>query len=447
MSERIVVVGGGAGGMTAATQIRKKMPDSEVVVFEKTEHASWAGCPMPYYIAEEIPEKSVLHHKPEYFKKKRNIDVYVNHEVRKIDFNNKKIKVVGDKISKDFSYDKLILSTGNSPLIPKIKGYSKDIDGLFNLSHATDGLAIKKYLDGNNIKKGIVVGAGFIGMEMAESFQKRGLEVKVVELQEDILPTFDFNLKRGISKKAKEKEIDIILGKYVSEIKKENGKIKSVVLNTGEELETEIILMSVGVKPNLDLLENSDYPFEGDKFTVNDYLETKYKDVYAIGDMIYTKNYITDKIVYAPFGDVADKQGIIVAENISGKKRKYNGVGGTFATSFFDIRIAKTGLSLDEAKDNGWNADSITLRGFTKISSFEDSGGGKMELIYDKDNNSILGAAMAGDEAIAQFIDQVAIIIANKISLEDIFDVDYAYSPTNSTVWNPLLVAYRKLIK
>jgi len=447
MSKRIVIVGGGAGGMTTATQVKKRMPDAEVVVFEKTQYVSWAGCPTPYYIANELPQKSVLHQTAEYFTNERGISTYINHSVERIDFEKNEIIVSGDEINGNYKYDELVLSVGNNSFIPPVKGYSEEVEGVFKLSHVTDAFKIKKYIDEKKPAKGVIIGGGFIGVEMAETFQKRGIKTDLVEMESEILPKFDFNLKKSIIKKAKEKEINFNLGKYVVEIKKENNKVKSIVLNTGEEIETNIILMSVGVRPNLEILNNSNYELKDNILRVNDYLQMNYKNVYAIGDMIFTKNKLTGEEVYAPFGDVADKQAIIVAKNIAGQKRKYKGVMGTFASSFYDIKIAKTGFSINEAKKAGFEAKSITVSGITKALSFKEKGGGKMEIVYDVKLKKILGAAMVGNEAIAQFIDQVAIVISNDLSLEDIFDVDYAYSPTNSSVWNPLLTAYRKLIE
>lgn len=445
MKKRIVIVGGGAGGMTTATQVKKRMPEAEVVVFEKTEYVSWAGCPTPYYIANELPQKSVLHHTPEYFTNQRGIKTYINHSVEKIDFEKNEVMVSGKEINGNYKYDELVLSIGSNSFIPPVKGYSEEIEGVFKLSHLTDAFKIKKYIDEKKPIKGVIVGGGFIGVEMAETFQKRGIKTNLVEMEAEILPKFDFNLKNSIIKKAKEKEINFNLGKYVVEIKKENNKVVSVILNTGEEIEADIVLMSVGVRPNLEILKNSNYVLKDSILRVNEYLQTNYKNVYAIGDMIFTKNKLTGEEVYAPFGDVADKQAIVVAKNIAGQKREYKGVLGTFASSFYDIRIAKTGFSINEAKKAGMEAKSITVSGSTKLPSFEDKGGGKMEIVYEVKSKKILGAAMVGNEAIAQFIDQVAIVISNNLSLEDIFDVDYAYSPTNSTVWNPLLIAYRKL--
>lgn len=448
MNKTVVVIGGGAGGMTTAAQLKKKSPETRVVVFEKSPYVSWAGCPTPYYIAEKLPFESVVHFSPDFFKE-RGLEVYTEHEVEKIDFECNSLSIKGKEINGLFEYDELVLSLGGKPFLPPFKGIEENPRGLFKLSHATDAVEIKNFLDNKKPQKAIIIGSGFIGTEMAESFNIRGLDVSIIEMRDSIFPNLSQKIRDSIMNKMKEKNISLHLNTQVTEILSENGKVSGVKLKSGDILKAEIILMAIGIQANIDLLKKSNFKFDSaGRVHVDAHMKTSYPNVYALGDLVYNKNQITGLDVYAPFGDVADKQGIVLAKILSGNKKvKWKGVIGTMAFSFFDLKIARTGLSIEEALEIGYSAKSVQVTGLTRVTGFEGTKPGEMDIIYDSDMNKILGASMIGSEAIAQFIDQIAIAITFKISIEDFFDIDFAYSPTNSTVWNPLLAAYRRILK
>ncbi len=446
MGEKIVIIGGGAGGMTTAAQLIKMLPNDEIILFDKGPYVSWAGCPTPYFIGGELSFKSVVHYSPEFFREK-GIKVYENHNVVDIDFENKKLVVQGEIISGDFAYDKLILSLGGKPFIPNFEGYRDDLEGIFRLSHASHAEGIKNYITEKKPKKALVIGGGFIGLEMAEAFERNNLETTIVELQERLFPRLPKGIADDILKKAEEKKIDIILGKGVKEILSENGIVKGAILDDGTKVEADIILVSIGIKPNIDLLKQTTFPLgEGDRVEVDEYLRTKVKDVYALGDMIFNVNKLTGKLVYAPYGDVADKQAIVLAKHLSGKELKWKGVSGSFATSFYDLKIAATGLNLEEALEANYNAKTTQVRAMPKVSGFGERGV-KIDVVYDDDKKTILGAFGIGKEAVAQFVDQFSIAITMQINLDDLFNVDFPYSPTNASVWNPLTAAYRRIMK
>lgn len=447
MKKKIIIIGGGAGGMTTASQLNKLMPDSEIKVFEKGPYVSWAGCPTPYFISGELEFKSVVHYSPDFFKE-RGIEIYENHLVEVIDFENKTIEVKGDKIKGIVEYDQLVLSLGGKPIIPEFKGYNPDLEGLFRLSHVKDAESIKAYLDKNSPKKAVVIGGGFIGLEMAEAFATNGLEVELVEIQKNIFGKFPDFIGESILNKASEKNIKINLGNGLKEILSENGKVTGIILNDGTEVEADIILMSIGIKPNLDLLYKSGFHFdEGNRIYVDEYMKTYMEDVYAVGDMIYNKNKLTGKMVYAPYGDVADKHGIVAARHISNSNSalKWKGVSGSFATSFFDVKIAGSGMTLAEGLEAGYEAKSVQVRAMPKIGGFGEKGV-KIEVVYDNKSMVVLGAFGVGKEAVAQFIDQFSIVITMKTPIKDFFNIDFPYSPTNASVWNPLTAVYRKVI-
>jgi putative coA-disulfide reductase len=444
---KIVVIGGGAAGMMFSTQYKKANPDDEVFLFEKSSYVAWAGCPTPYFIADELKKSDVLHGTPEDFIK-RGVNVKIHHKVTGIDFQNKTLNVEGEEINGVFGYDKLVIAVGAKSFIPNISGYSKDLTNVFTLSHAEEAFKIKDYLTENKdkLKKAVVVGAGFIGLETAETFNKKGLNVTIIEKAGEILPSFSEKLKAGVYKEIENRGISLKLNAGVTEIVSQDGKASAVKLDNGEIIDFDIALFSIGITPNIDFIPKNLKTDQG-KIVVNDKFETNLPDVYAIGDCIFNKFYKTDRNLYAPFGDVANKHGMMLAKYLSGKNISWKGLLRSFATSFYDIKLAQTGLTLKEALDLGYNADVVEMHAMYKNSGFEDSIPGKVEVVYDKDKKVLLGGSMVGAQAVAQFIDQIAIVTTLETPIEKFIEIDFAYSPTNASVWNPLLVVYRKVIK
>lgn len=444
---KIVVIGGGAAGMMFSTQYKKANPDDEVFLFEKSSYVAWAGCPTPYFIADELKKSDVLHGTPEDFIK-RGVNVKIHHKVTGIDFQNKTLNVEGEEINGIFGYDKLVIAVGAKSFIPNISGYSKDLTNVFTLSHAEEAFKIKDYITENKdkLKKAVVVGAGFIGLETAEAFNKKGLNVTIIEKSGEILPSFSEKLKAGVYKEIENRGISLKLNAGVTEIVSQDGKASAVKLDNGEIIDFDIALFSIGITPNIDFIPKNLKTDQG-KIVVNDKFETNLPDVYAIGDCIFNKFYKTDRNLYAPFGDVANKHGMMLAKYLSGKNISWKGLLRSFATSFYDIKLAQTGLTLKEALDLGYNADVVEMHAMYKNSGFEDSIPGKVEVVYDKDKKVLLGGSMVGAQAVAQFIDQIAIVTTLETPIEKFIEIDFAYSPTNASVWNPLLVVYRKVIK
>lgn len=444
---KIAVIGGGAAGMMFSTQYKKLNPNDEITVFEKTKYVAWAGCPTPYYISNELSFNDVVLGTPDDFKA-RGVNVLINHEVKEINFDSKELEIAGSEINGIFKYDKLILAFGAKSFVPNIKGYKESLENVFTLSHAVHAEKIKKYLDTRkDLKKAVVVGAGFIGLEMAEAFKKRGLDVTIVEKMDIIFPSMSESMKEPILKEIETREVKLEMNSGVVEVKSSGDLGQSLVLDSGEEVNFDVALFSIGITPNIGFIKNDRLETKSGKIVVNDKFETSIKDVYALGDTIFTKNILTNDDLYVPFGDVANKEAIILAKQLSGENVSWKGALKSFATSFYDIKIAQTGLSLEEAKNHGFNAEKLEMKAMSKNSGFEDSKPNKVELIYDKDKKVLLGGTIIGYDAVAQFIDQIAIVITFDIPIEKFIDIDFAYSPTNASVWNPLLVAYRKIIK
>ena len=444
---KVAVIGGGAAGMMFSTQYKKLNPHDEVYVFEKSSHVAWAGCPTPYYIAGELSFKDVAPSSLEDFLK-RGVDVKINHEVTGIDFKNKTLNISGKEIKGIFKYDRLIIAVGAKSFIPDITGYKDTLENVFTLSHVEDAVKIKDYIEKNKsrIRNALIVGSGFIGLEMAETFNKLGLNVTLLEKGTEIFPSVSNELKSEIYEEIKRQGISLKLNSKVEEIISENGKGKAVKLETGEITDFDISLFSIGITPNTGFI-SPELTREKGKIVVNGQFKTNMEDVYAIGDCIFNKYFQTERNIYAPFGDVANKHGILLAKHLSGQDISWKGLLRSYATSFYDIKLAQTGLSLKEAIEMGYSADKISMKAMYKNSGFEDSFPGNVEIVYDKSRNIVLVGTMVGRQAVAQFIDQIAIVITLETPIEKFIEIDFAYSPTNASVWNPLLVTYRKVIK
>ncbi|OHD56271.1 MAG: hypothetical protein A2Y33_00440 [Spirochaetes bacterium GWF1_51_8] len=451
MGKKVLIAGGGAGGMTAATQIKRQNPDIEVTLFESGSYVSWAGCPTPYYIAGLVGEMSVVHFDAEYFKNDRGIDVYTHTPVELIDFKRKIVSVNGEKIKGEFPYDQLILSLGAKAVVPPIPGLRSDDgklnEGIFILRDAENAFNIKEYIDKRKVKNALIIGSGFIGLEMAEALTHLGISVTVVEMADGILPMLGTDEQRKkILKSLEANKVALRLGTTVKEIVCCPDGVEAAILSDGTSVPMEFLLVSIGVRPNLSLLEKSGFHAPDGKLIVNENLETGIPDVYALGDMVWTRNLLTGKPVYAPFGDVADKQGLALGGIIAGSPLQFRGVIGSAATSIFEWQIAVTGLNYQAALDNGFDAEKVNVKSLHRIMGFEDTVPGLVNVVYEKNTHRVLGASIVSQSAAAQFIDQFAIAITWGLTLDQLFDVDYAYSPKTSVVWNPILAAYRKAL-
>lgn len=452
MDKPIVVVGGGASGAIFATQYKKMVKEIPLILLERSSYIGWAGCPMPYYIAQELDKKAMSGPDVDYFREKLNIDARINQEVISIDSQNQVVEVLNNQtgLKEQLPYSKLVLAMGAKARKVAIDGFDKIREGHFKLTHPTDAIAIDCYINKNKPQKAVIMGTGAIGIEMAEAFVLRGIDVSMFSITSTFFgDLYDEDFIEPLYQRIKEKGINIFLDSQAKKIETNSqGNIKSIHLTNGKTLEADIFLTAIGVEPNLELAKTAGLSIENNSIKVSPFLETSIKNIYALGDLISSPHRTLGQNIYMPLGDVADKQALILAGYLAGKtSQPWKGVIGSATTSFFDVKLARTGLTKQQAEKKGHKVVVIEARAVTKVSAFQDSSGGVMRLLYDSDTKKILGASMIGYQAVAQFIDQVAIALTFGLTLNDMFEVDYAYSPTNSSVWNPFLVAYRKTLK
>lgn len=445
---RVVVVGGGVVGMRASVTVKHFSPDAEIVLIEKTDIASWAGCTIPYYISGKLPLSTVVLDTPESIKQ-RGIKLYTNHIAEEIDFDNRRVKVFGDDIKGWIDYDWIVLGMGavprKIPVVDEIEAENK-----FHISHAKDGIKLKKYIEENKPRKALIIGAGYIGIEMAENLYELGMEVTVVEKLTDIFPRFPELMRKKIKKVFEEKGIELYTDTVVEEVETKDKKIVGVKLSNGARKETDLVLVAVGVKPNTDILKGSKVMFgECGGVKINEYAEVEGVDrAIAGGDLVCVKNLITGKEMYYPLGDIANKHGLIGGRTIVGKRDvKFKGAIGSNITKFFVYQISSAGLNLEEAKSAGFNAKSMDVKGFTGNHKFPDTSTIDVHIVYDDDTKRILGVFLLGEKCVASFTDVFSSFISNGLGLEEILNTDFAYAPPTSVVWNPALLFVRKILE
>ena len=431
---KIAVIGGVAAGTSAAAKARRKNKNAEIVLFEKDYDISYAGCGLPYYISEVIEgREKVVINSPEDFSKKYNIDVKVGHEVLKINTDNKNLKYKDLSTNKEekYDYDKLIITTGASPVMPPIPGH--DLENIVPLRTVSDADRIKELVNKKDMKKATIVGAGLIGLEMAESFQEAGLEVSVIEKLPHVLPIISDEMSELVENHLREKNVNLIVGDGVSEFAG-NKSVEKVITEKGKEIETDLVLMSIGVKPNVGLAKEAGIEIgETGAIAVNEKMETSIDDIYAAGDCAESKDLITDNPAWVPLGSTANKQGRTAGENAAGGNYEHKGILKTGITKIFDLTVARTGLLASEAKENGFEVEEVKIKGVDHAGYYPNLNKLHLKGVFDKNTNKILGATVIGENGADKRIDVLSTAIYSGLTANDLFQIDLAYAPPYST--------------
>lgn len=436
---RILIIGGVAGGMSAATRLRRLNEDAEIIILEKGPYVSFANCGLPYYVAGEIEERSkLLVQTPESLQARFNLDVRPESEAIAINAQTKEVTVKNDKEEYTLVYDKLILSPGAKPLIPPIEGI-KEAENIFTLRSVPDVDAISTYIDNHKPKKAVVIGAGFIGLEMAESLVQRGLNVTIVEKAPHVLPPLDEEMAAYIAKELHDKGVEIYTELAASAFE-ESGKV--VVLENGEKLESDLTLLSVGVKPNTDVALTADIEtgFRGG-IVVDDHYETNKKDIYAVGDAIVVKQQINNQDTMIALASPANRQGRQVADIISGLDRFNKGSIGTAIVRVFDQVAASTGLNEMQLKSFGEQYDVIHVQGKSHAGYYPNAGTVLLKLLFNPASGKIYGAQAVGTDGIDKRIDILATAIKAGLTIQDLPELEFTYAPPFGSAKDPVNMA------
>lgn len=438
--EKIVIVGGVAAGSTAAAKVRRISSTANITMIESGPDISFANCGLPYYIGGDIKTRAkLILQSPESFKDQYNVDAYTHTTVSSINRIAHTINTVNSQSGeqKSFEYTKLILAQGGRPVIPELPGAG--LSHVFTLWTLEDMDKIAHYLDEKGLKNAVVVGGGFIGIEMVEALVKRGLKVHVVEMMPHVMGLMEAETAGFIQKEMLSHGVEVHCNVGVKEILSDTVKLEN-----GTILKAEMVLLSVGVRPVLQLAIEAGLTIgEAGGILVNEMLQTSDPDIYAAGDMIETEHSVNGQKVRIPLAGPANRQGRIVAENALGGNHKYKGTLGTSIVRVFSAIAGMTGLSVKQALAAGFNADSVVVHKEHHTSYYPGAEMVSVMLIYDRQTGIILGGQTAGYKGADKRLDVIATLAATKSTIHDLADIDFAYSPPVGTPNDALnMVAY-----
>ena len=449
---KIVIIGGVAGGASAAARLRRLDENVEIIMFEKGPYISYANCGLPYYISGTISERdNLLLHTPESFNARFNVDARVNSEVTSINREKKSVMVTerdeNGTLLREYSedYDRLILSPGSKPMRPPIPGIERD--NIHTLWTVPDVDKIKAMLDEEDPCHAVVVGGGFIGLEMAENLVERNIQVTLVEAAPQVMTPLDFEMAQIIHRHLHEEGVDLHLGSRVDAFEAcEDPKKTAVVMSDGARIEADVIMLSIGVQPQTELAKAAGLNLNKRcGIVVDKQMRTSDPDIYAVGDAVEIRNFIDDEPVMIPLAGPANKQGRIVASNVLGGSEEYSGTQGTSIVKIFDITAASTGMNEKalQAAGRQYGKDYMFTMGHSKSHAGYYPGAFPLDLkmIFDPVSRKVLGAQVVGWEGVDKRIDVLAAVIRMGGTINDLMELELAYAPPYSSAKDPVNMA------
>lgn len=438
---KIIIIGGVAGGATTAARIRRADESAEIILFEKGKYISYANCGLPYYIGGVIQEREKLFvQTPEAFSNRFHIDVRTESEVIAINREKKSVTVRAINGSTyEESYDKLLLSTGASPVRPPLRGI--DLNGIFTLRNVADTNKIKSYIQTHSPQKAVVVGAGFIGLEMAENLHAQGAEVSIVEMGNQVMAPIDFSMAALVHQHLMDKGVNLHLEQAVDSFEQEGKRLK-VNFKNGHSILADIVILSIGVRPETSLAKAAQLtigPAGG--IAVNDYLQTSDSSIYAIGDAIEYRHPITGKPWLNYLAGPANRQGRIVADNILGSQIPYEGAIGTSIAKVFDMTVASTGLPAKRLRLEKIDYVSSTIHPSSHAGYYPNALPMSIKITFDKQTGRLYGAQIVGYDGVDKRIDEFALVIKHNGTIYDLLSIEQAYAPPFSSAKDPVALA------
>ena len=438
---KIIIIGGVAGGATTAARIRRVDETAEIVLLEKGKYISYANCGLPYYIGGVIEERDKLFvQTPETFSTRFHVDVRTENEVIFIDRKRKTVTVrQSSEDTYEESYDKLVISTGASPVRPPLPGI--DLSGIFTLRNVTDTDRIKEYIKSHAPRKAVVVGAGFIGLEMAENLHAQGAKVSIVEMGNQVMAPIDFSMASLVHQHLMDKGVNLYLEQAVASFSRDGRGLK-VTFKNGQSISADIVILSIGVRPETNLARAAELtigPAGG--IAVNDYLQTSDESIYAIGDAIEFRHPITGKPWLNYLAGPANRQGRIVADNVLGAKIPYEGSIGTSIAKVFDMTVASTGLPGKRLRQEEIDYRSSTIHPASHAGYYPDAMPMSIKITFDKKTGRLYGGQIVGYDGVDKRIDELALVIKHEGTIYDLMKVEQAYAPPFSSAKDPVALA------
>ncbi|UOW66646.1 FAD-dependent oxidoreductase [Paraclostridium bifermentans] len=442
----VLVIGGVSAGTKTAAKLKRENRDFNVTLITKGENISYAGCGLPYYIGGVIENKSdLIVNTPKSFSDLTQVEVKTSVEALDIDRDKKIVRAVDLKNNKEINlnYDKLVIATGADPVKPPIEGI--DLEGVFYMRTPDDAIAVREIVETNNVKRAVVVGGGFIGLEVAENLHEMGVKTTLVEAMDHIMPGFDDEVSSYVENELIENGIMVLTGERLTFIEGEEKVSK--VRTDKRAMKADMIVMSVGIRANSNIAETCGLELEANKtIKVNEYMQTNDEDIYAVGDCVTVKNILSGKPAWSPMGSSANKEGRCLAKTLAGKKTEFNGVLGTGIVKLLNLNAARTGLTEKEALNLGSNVESVLVPIDDKAHYYPDSKMIIIKLISDKDNKKVLGAQVFGEGNVDKHIDVISTAITFNATVNDLQNLDLAYAPPFSTAINPISHAANVLL-
>ncbi len=435
MKYDLLIIGGVAAGTSAGAAAKRQDRTLDVLIVQKERFISYGGCGLPYYIEGVVDDiNSVIEFTPEKFREKKGVEVMTEHEVFEVDFEKKLVHVISLKTGDKFSIEwkKLIVSTGASAIVPP-KFDSSD-PRIFTIRNPEDAMRIREFLESRKPREALIIGGGYIGLEMSESISAHGVRVHIVEML-DRLAGAEPEINEVLKEELISKGVNVLLSTEVKDI--EPGERIKVITSSGD-IEVDMVLIAIGVKPNTDIFTLE----KGVKgaIKVDAQGRTNVPDVFAAGDCATVKNLITGEDVYIPMGTTANKQGRVAGRVAAGGLDRFEGVLGSAITKVFNLEYGRTGLTESEARSKGFDAKSVYIKALSKAGYYPGTSPVHIKLVFDRRTGRILGAQMIGG-GIHRRIDVLAVAIRSGISVVDLGYMDLAYAPPFSPVWDPVLIS------
>ena len=439
---KVVIIGGVAGGATAAARIRRLDENAEIIVYERSGYISYANCGLPYYIGGVITDPQDLTlQTPENFFQRFRINIHVHHEAAAIFPEKKTISVRNLETGEEFeeSYDKLLLSPGAKPAQPRLPG--TDIDKLFTLRTVEDTLRIKEYIDKHHPKSAVLAGGGFISLETAENLRELGMEVTIVQRPRQLMNPFDPDMAAFIHAEMRRNGVKLALGHTVEGFEEKDGGV-TVLLKDEPPLYADMVVMAIGVTPDTHLAKEAGLKLGiKDSILVNSRMETSVPDIYAVGDAVQVKHYVTEQDALIALAGPANKQGRIAADNICGGHSQYLGSQGSSVIKVFDMTAASTGVNETNAEKAGLDVDKVILSPMNHAGYYP---GGRLmtvKIVFEKETYRLLGAQIVGYEGVDKRIDVLSTAIHARLTAVQLKDLDLAYAPPYSSAKDPVNMA------
>jgi len=446
-TERLIVIGGDAAGMSAASKVRREQPQREITVFERSPHTSYSACGMPYFIAGLVESADkLIARTPEKFREKFNIDARIHHEALEIDPTGQRVRVLNLTDSSETweAYDQLLLATGAESIFPDLPG--SDANGIFSLSTLASGIKIYDFMDKELPRRAVVVGGGYIGLEMAEALVRQGLQVSLIEKGEQVMGTLDPDMGILVSEALREIGVSLYLNESLTGYEATNGKVTGVVTDQ-RTIPADMVIVGLGTRPNNKLAQQVGITLgEKGSIRVNPRQQSSASNIWAAGDCAESFHLVSRKPFHVALGTVANKQGNVAGINLAGGYATFPGVVGTAVSKICKYEVARTGLTERELKALGLQYTTATTKTKTRAGYYPGAGWIMVKLLAEKGSGRLLGGQIVGLEGAAKRIDVLATALTAGMTVQQIVDLDLSYAPPFSPVWDPVQTAARQLI-